>query len=415
MLNKGRTNSKNFVKRTNNNSYNNVHTTQNTTSQIYMGDLDPQWDEDDVRAIWSQLIQDNFKVKMINKANMNPGTKNIGYCFIEFHSNLNAAKAISKNGTMVPGYPQRRFKLNWSNMGNSENRHHLNNNNSNLSNIDNCHNKQLSIFVGDLAPNVTNTQLYALFKERYPSTEFANVKMDPRTQVSKGYGFVKFNNPIEQQRAILEMQNVKLNGRNIKIGSTTKSNNNSTYHSQANILSSNNRDTKFTNTLSGNNNKRKIIGTNLWQSTDLIPAVQKSPQFNPFNNIRNTTVKITIAPITRNVLTKKNFDKNFQSMGKIKDIVILDNKQDDGTFNVKIQFYHRHSAIQTMRSLQNYNILSLGKIIKIQWGEPIHDIYLSQKHFYPDIENGNNSETLSVAGLFQSDNVGMESDVHVLV
>jgi len=41
--------------------------------------------------------------------------------------------------------------------------------------------------------------------------------MEPSTKISKGYGFVKFINPEEAQRAISEMNGISLNGKNIKV------------------------------------------------------------------------------------------------------------------------------------------------------------------------------------------------------
>lgn len=73
-----------------------------------------------------------------------------------------------------------------------------------------------SIFVGDLAPNVTESQLFELFINRYASTSHAKIVHDQVTGMSKGYGFVKFTNSDEQQLALSEMQGVFLNGRAIK-------------------------------------------------------------------------------------------------------------------------------------------------------------------------------------------------------
>lgn len=44
------------------------------------------------------------------------------------------------------------------------------------------------------------------FKKRYQSVIQAKVIVDPVTRYSKGYGFVKFSNQDETQRAMVEMQ-----------------------------------------------------------------------------------------------------------------------------------------------------------------------------------------------------------------
>jgi RNA recognition motif-containing protein len=46
-----------------------------------------------------------------------------------------------------------------------------------------------------------------MFQTRYPSCKGARIVFDPLTHLSKGYGFVKFTDEIEQQRAMVEMRN----------------------------------------------------------------------------------------------------------------------------------------------------------------------------------------------------------------
>ncbi|KAE8898533.1 hypothetical protein PF005_g11537 [Phytophthora fragariae] len=49
-----------------------------------------------------------------------------------------------------------------------------------------------SNFVGDLAPDMTDEPLLGLFSPRFTSMRGAKVVMDLVTQVSKGFGFVRF-------------------------------------------------------------------------------------------------------------------------------------------------------------------------------------------------------------------------------
>jgi RNA recognition motif-containing protein len=44
--------------------------------------------------------------------------------------------------------------------------------------------------------------LSAAFSKRYPSVIQAKIIVDPVTRYSKGYGFIKFSNAEEAQRAI---------------------------------------------------------------------------------------------------------------------------------------------------------------------------------------------------------------------
>ncbi|KAI8031534.1 Polyadenylate-binding protein RBP47B' [Camellia lanceoleosa] len=49
-----------------------------------------------------------------------------------------------------------------------------------------------SIFVGDLAPDVTDYLLQETFRTQYPSVRGAKVVDRPKSWALKGYGFVKF-------------------------------------------------------------------------------------------------------------------------------------------------------------------------------------------------------------------------------
>ncbi|PWA80546.1 hypothetical protein CTI12_AA195440 [Artemisia annua] len=62
-----------------------------------------------------------------------------------------------------------------------------------------------SKFVCDLAPDVTDNLLQETFKTQYPSVRGAKTVTDPNTGRSKGYGFVKFADEMERNRAMSEM------------------------------------------------------------------------------------------------------------------------------------------------------------------------------------------------------------------
>ncbi|MFS8017626.1 putative RNA recognition motif domain, nucleotide-binding alpha-beta plait domain superfamily [Helianthus anomalus] len=65
-----------------------------------------------------------------------------------------------------------------------------------------------SIFVGDLAPDVTDHLLQETFRTQYPSVRGTKVVIDANTGRSKGYGFVKFADEMERNRAITEMNGI---------------------------------------------------------------------------------------------------------------------------------------------------------------------------------------------------------------
>ncbi|PPS05431.1 hypothetical protein GOBAR_AA15221 [Gossypium barbadense] len=78
-----------------------------------------------------------------------------------------------------------------------------------------------SIFVGDLAPDVTDYLLQETFRAHYPSVRGAKVVTDPNTGRSKGYGFVKFSDETERNRAMTEMNGVYCSTRAMRISAAT--------------------------------------------------------------------------------------------------------------------------------------------------------------------------------------------------
>ena len=79
-----------------------------------------------------------------------------------------------------------------------------------------------SVFVGDVAHTVSDAELLALFQKHYPSTFEAHIVTDPATGTSKGYGFVRFAEESERDRAIQEMTGVSLNGRPLRVSVAAK-------------------------------------------------------------------------------------------------------------------------------------------------------------------------------------------------
>ena len=79
----------------------------------------------------------------------------------------------------------------------------------------------LSIFVGDLAPDVSDALLHETFSEKYPSVKAAKVVLDANTGRSKGYGFVRFGDENERTKAMTEMNGVKCSSRAMRIGPAT--------------------------------------------------------------------------------------------------------------------------------------------------------------------------------------------------
>ncbi|GMP22000.1 hypothetical protein CsSME_00000187 [Camellia sinensis var. sinensis] len=130
-----------------------------------------------------------------------------GYGFVEFNSHAAAERVLQTyNGTQMPGTEQT-FRLNWASFGIGERRPDAT--------------PEHSIFVGDLAPDVTDYLLQETFRTQYPSVRGAKVVTDPNTGRSKGYGFVKFADEMERNRAMSEMNGVYCSTRQMRISAAT--------------------------------------------------------------------------------------------------------------------------------------------------------------------------------------------------
>ncbi|KAL3508497.1 hypothetical protein ACH5RR_027898 [Cinchona calisaya] len=127
-----------------------------------------------------------------------------GYGFLEFRSRAGADNVLQTyNGTLMPNVEQN-FRLNWATLGAGERR------------MDDF--SDYTIFVGDLAADVTDYQLQETFKSMYSSVKGAKVVTDRNTGRSKGYGFVRFGDESEQMRAMTEMNGVLCSTRPMRIG-----------------------------------------------------------------------------------------------------------------------------------------------------------------------------------------------------
>ncbi|GAB2259719.1 hypothetical protein Droror1_Dr00010574 [Drosera rotundifolia] len=179
---------------------------------------------DEVRTLWIGDLQSWMDEAYISSAfaatNEVVGVKVIrnkltqqseGYGFIEFRSHAAAERILQAyNNTLMPQVEQN-FRLNWALYGAGERRQD--------------DGPDYTIFVGDLSPDVTDYALLETFKAGYPSVKGAKVVMDRLTGRSKGYGFVRFSDENEQQRAMNEMNGVTISSRPMRTGpAATKKN-----------------------------------------------------------------------------------------------------------------------------------------------------------------------------------------------
>jgi len=190
-----------------------------TTSTLLWGDLEPWMDEEYAKQVCIIMHWDLIGIKVpkstADPAN-GPQANNRGYCYLTFSNSAKASAALSQvahgpNPMIMPN-STKPFSLTWAtlvpvtpptpapapiyvppNPYPAQQPHQFA--------------KEYSIFVGDLAPEVSNSDLVAVFRnpvlglrnDREPrfirpflSCKSAKIMLDPVTGVSRGYGFVRY-------------------------------------------------------------------------------------------------------------------------------------------------------------------------------------------------------------------------------
>jgi len=176
---------------------------------LWVGDVDQYMDEAYIHSLFAHTGE-VVNVKIIrDKQTLLPA----GYGFVEFTSHYAAQKALEAyNGQPIPG-TNRTYRLNWAIFGLSDKRP------AGISKTDG--DGDHAVFVGDLAAEVTDEMLLNSFAQRYSSVRNAKVVFDPQSGGSRGYGFVRFGDENESQRAMSEMQGVFIGSRRIRLNSAT--------------------------------------------------------------------------------------------------------------------------------------------------------------------------------------------------
>ncbi|XP_022986538.1 polyadenylate-binding protein RBP47-like [Cucurbita maxima] len=170
---------------------------------LWIGDLQPWMDETYLHNCFAH-IGEVFSVKVI--CNKQTGQSE-GYGFVEFYSHATADKVLQNyNGAIMPN-TDLPFRLNWATFSGSDRRPDTG--------------SDLSIFVGDLAADVTDAMLQETFSSKYTSVKGAKVVIDSNSGRSKGYGFVRFGDESERTRAVTEMNGIYCSSRPMRIGVAT--------------------------------------------------------------------------------------------------------------------------------------------------------------------------------------------------
>ncbi|XP_059453876.1 polyadenylate-binding protein RBP47-like [Corylus avellana] len=170
---------------------------------IWVGDLHHWMDENYLHSCFASTGE-IASIKVIR--NKHTGLSE-GYGFVEFFSHTIAEKVLQTYAGILMPNTEQPFRLNWATFSTGEKR------------SDNV--PDLSIFVGDLAADVTDSLLQETFASKYPSVKAAKVVFDANTGRSKGYGFVRFGDDNERSQALTEMNGVYCSSRPMRIGAAT--------------------------------------------------------------------------------------------------------------------------------------------------------------------------------------------------
>ncbi|KAF5115605.1 hypothetical protein DV454_002208 [Geotrichum candidum] len=307
-------------------------------NSLWMGELEPWMDEHFIKSIF-YYFGESVKVKFI-RDKFTGG--HLGYCFIEFTSPESAAKALSLNGQIIPN-SSRFFKLNWASGGDKQKG-----------------DAEYSIFIGDLAPDVAESALFQLFQAKYPSCKTAKIMADPNTGMSRGYGFVRFSDEAEKQRALTEMQGVYCGSRPMRISEAVPKNK----QQQQQQLQFQQQQQQQQQQFFYNNQQQQQQPQ---QSQQQFPPQQPqhhqqqqswNPPFNQFTDPNNTTVFVGGLS---GFVTEDELRNHFTAFGEITYVKIPPGKGCGF-----VQFTTRQSAETAIAQMQGYPIGNSR--VRLSWG-----------------------------------------------
>lgn len=311
-----------------------------SSKTLWMGELEPWMDENFVKNIYSTVSGENVNVKVIRDRN----SGNAGYCFVEFSTVEAATKALGLNGTNIPN-STRAFKLNWASGGGLVDRR-----------LSDDRSPEFSIFVGDLGPEVNEFVLVSLFQARFPSCKSAKIMTDAVTGQSRGYGFVRFSDETDQQRALVEMQGVYCGNRPMRISTATPKTRSHQYG----------QGQHGGNHMHGGPGGPAQGGNGQWNMGGGGSGGYYQPGFGPmapqpmnqFTDPNNTTVFVGGLS---GYVTEDELRSFFQGFGEITYVKIPPGKGCGF-----VQFVHRHAAEMAINQMQGYPIGNSR--VRLSWG-----------------------------------------------
>jgi RNA recognition motif-containing protein len=180
---------------------------------LWMGAVQPHWDETFLASLFAQTVPGELvSVKVMRNPVSNMPS---GYAFLEFASHESAMSILDAyNGQIIPGTAVA-FRLNWG---------------AGARKAYGTGVQEYSLFVGDLAPEVTDSMLQETFASRFPACSSAKVVTDSATGSSKGYGFVRFSDRAQSEEALQMMNGVQIGSRAVRVSPATMRRQDRAYH-----------------------------------------------------------------------------------------------------------------------------------------------------------------------------------------
>jgi RNA recognition motif-containing protein len=211
-----------------------------THPMLYWGDLEPWMDEEYINQACKLMGWNPIAIKIPHPSPdasvpVNQQGNNLGYCFLIFSSSSQANAVLKQLGAnpdspvlmpnsskplkmkwassvmssqLATAYPSESYQLALpSSQHQAQTNAVTQQNHNHPQNSSHQHQKEYSIFVGDLAPETSNSDLVAVFRnpvlglrnDREPkfikpflSCKSAKIMLDQATGVSRGYGFVRY-------------------------------------------------------------------------------------------------------------------------------------------------------------------------------------------------------------------------------
>lgn len=167
---------------------------------LYVGNLDPRVTDDLLQQIFSSVngVGEVLSVKIIPDKNYTHGGLNYG--FVEYSNHHSAEVALQTlNGRKILDSD---IRVNWAFAGSNSHKEDTSN--------------HFHIFVGDLSPDVNDTNLAKAFSA-FGSLSDARVMWDISSGKSRGYGFVAFREKSDAEQAISTMNGEWLGNRPIRV------------------------------------------------------------------------------------------------------------------------------------------------------------------------------------------------------